>query len=234
VSGEARLRASDGALERTLSPPDGRSHRLVDEVVQRIRTEIVRGRLDPGRHLVETRLAEDLGVSRGTVREALAQLASGGLLEFAPGAGHRVRYFSQRDIVQIGEIFAVLEGRATMHADLPLPKGTERELRATAEMMRQLDIPDESERLMELDREFHERIMRGQPQTKLYDAWRSQESLLWLMAVPLLQRRHSSGEEQAQRHLSLIDAAMSGDHQNLVRALEDHYHQHDADLGSGA
>jgi DNA-binding GntR family transcriptional regulator len=174
---------------------------------------------------VETRLAEDLSVSRGTIREALARLASTGLVEFAAGSGHRVRYFSDNDVVEIGEVFAALEGRAAMHTKLPLPEDVERALREIAERMRALRLPEEVEELMALDREFHGTLMSQQPQGKLLEAWRGQESLLAVMMVPIARRGVGSGADQAARHLLLLEAAMTGQCDALVAALEQHYYQ---------
>ncbi|MFD2420061.1 GntR family transcriptional regulator [Amycolatopsis pigmentata] len=196
--------------------------------MRHLRREITRGTLDPGLHLVEKRLAEDFSVSRGTIREALARLASTGLVEFVAGAGHRIRYFSDRDVFEIGEVFAALEGRAASHARLPLPDSVAHELRETAERMHDLRVPEDLDELMDLDRAFHSTLMVQQPRTKLFDAWKSQEPLLALMVVPLARRQATTGEDHAARHLLLLDAAMSGDSAKLITALEDHYHQRDS------
>ncbi|MFD2420071.1 GntR family transcriptional regulator [Amycolatopsis pigmentata] len=218
---------AEPTLERTLAPPTARRDTLVDQVVRRLRREITRGTLDPGRHLVETRLAEDFSVSRGTIREALTRLASTGLVEFVAGSGHRVRYFSDGDVVEIGEVFAALEGRAALHTQLPLEASIARELRDIAERMRGLRVPDDLDELLELDRSFHATLMGHQPRSKLFDAWKSQEPLLSLMVIPLLRRGHSASQDHAARHLLLLDAAMSGEASKLIEALEDHYHQHE-------
>ena len=216
---------AETTLARTLEPRTAPRTTLVDQVVQRIRREIILGTLDPGRHLVETRLAEDLSVSRGTVREALGRLASSGLVEFSPGSGNRVRYFSDNDIIEIGEVFAALEARAAQHATLPLSEGVEKELRGIAERMRDLRLPDDVEDMRRLDREFHGLLMNQQPRAKLFEAWQSLEPLLALMEVPIVRRGTGSGDHQATRHLLLVDAAMTGDREVLIKAIEQHYYQ---------
>ena len=212
-------------LARTLAPRTAQRTTLVDQVEHRIRREIILGTLDPGRHLVETRLAEDLSVSRGTIREALTRLASTGLVEFSPGSGNRVRYFSDSDIAEIGEVFAALEGRAARHAALPPSKSVEKELRAIAERMRELRLPDDVDELMRLDREFPGPLMSQQPRAKRFEAWQSLESLLAIQMVPIIRRGVGTGDKQATRHLLLLDAAMTGDSDVLIKALEEHYYQ---------
>lgn len=212
-------------LARTLAPRVAERTTLVDQVAHRIRREIILGTLDPGRHLVEKRLAEDLSVSRGTVREALTRLASTGLVEFSPGSGNRVRYFSDGDIAEIGEVFAALEGRAALHAVLPPPESAEKELRGIAERMRGLRLPEDVDDLMRLDREFHGTLMNQQPKAKLVEAWQSLESLLAVMMVPIMRRGVGTADSQADRHLLLVDAAMTGERELLIKALEQHYYQ---------
>jgi GntR family transcriptional regulator, rspAB operon transcriptional repressor len=212
-------------LARTLSPRVAERTTLVDQVAHRIRREIILGTLDPGRHLVEKRLAEDLSVSRGTVREALTRLASTGLVEFSAGSGHRVRYFSDDDIAEIGEVFAALEGRAALHAALPLPETVEKELRGIAERMRGLRLPEDVDEQMRLDREFHGMLMSQQPKAKLVEAWQTLESLIAVMMVPIMRRGLGSADNQADRHLLLVDAAMTGEREMLIKALEQHYYQ---------
>jgi len=212
-------------LARTLAPRGSERTTLVDQVEHLIRREIILGTLDPGRHLVETRLAEDLSVSRGTVREALTRLASTGLVEFTPGSGSRVRYFSDSDIAEIGEVFAALEGRAALHAALPLPKSAEIELRAIAERMRGLRLPEDVDDLMRLDRDFHGTLMSQQPKGKLFEAWQSLESLLAVQMVPIMRRGVGTAGNQADRHLLLLDAAITGERELLIKALEEHYYQ---------
>lgn len=212
-------------LARTLAPRVPERTTLVDQVAHRIRREIILGTLDPGRHLVEKRLAEDLSVSRGTVREALTRLASTGLVESSPGSGHRVRYFSDDDIAEIGEVFAALEGRAALHTALPLPETAEKELRGIAESMRGLRLPEDVDDLMRLDREFHGTLMSQQPKAKLVEAWQSLESLIAVMMVPIMRRGLGSADNQATRHLLLVDAAMTGERDVLIKALEQHYYQ---------
>lgn len=212
-------------LARTLSPRVAERPTLVDQVAHRIRREIILGTLDPGRHLVEKRLAEDLSVSRGTVREALTRLASTGLVESSAGSGHRVRYFSDDDIAEIGEVFAALEGRAALHTTLPLPETVEKELRGIAERMRGLRLPDDVDELMRLDREFHGMLMSQQPKSKLVEAWQTLESLIAVMMVPIMRRGLGSADNQADRHLWVVDAAMTGQREMLIKALEQHYYQ---------
>ena len=89
---------------------------LVDDVVKAIQEQIAVGHLPVGTWLRQERLAQELGVSRMPVREALRQLQAVGTLEFIPNRGARVRLPSTRDIVEVYEIRGLLEGHAAAAA----------------------------------------------------------------------------------------------------------------------
>jgi GntR family transcriptional regulator of vanillate catabolism len=77
-----------------------------------LRQRIFDGRLAGGTRLLEVSLAEDLGISRTPVREAMSRLAEEGLLDRARGGGFVVRSFRFRDVVDAIELRGVLEGTA--------------------------------------------------------------------------------------------------------------------------
>ena len=77
-----------------------------------LREKILAGELRPGSRLLEVYLAEDLGISRTPVRDALSRLAEEGLLERGSRGGFIVRSFTVADALDAIEIRGVLEGTA--------------------------------------------------------------------------------------------------------------------------
>ena len=77
-----------------------------------LREKILAGELEPGSRLLEVYLAEDLGISRTPVRDALSRLAEEGLLERGNRGGFIVRSFTVADALDAIEIRGVLEGTA--------------------------------------------------------------------------------------------------------------------------
>jgi len=75
-----------------------------------IRQAMREGRLVPGQRLVEPDLIATLGVSRGTVREALTRLQGEGLIEFERHRGARVRILTRAKVLELNQIRAVVEG----------------------------------------------------------------------------------------------------------------------------
>src|SRR5438270_9876747 len=82
---------------------------LWEQVVEALRTAIVRGDLAAGTRLVEVELAEKLGVSTGTVRDALRQLEYEGLVENRPRGRKVAVGMSERDVHEIYELRTHLE-----------------------------------------------------------------------------------------------------------------------------
>jgi DNA-binding GntR family transcriptional regulator len=100
----------------------GETHRTLREIVaDELLAMIMRGDLKPGDRLLEDRLAEQLGVSRNPVREAIRALESTGLVEVQPRKGAQVSTFDRDDIRELLELRSVLEAfaaqKAAKHAD---------------------------------------------------------------------------------------------------------------------
>ncbi|MEO8544139.1 MAG: GntR family transcriptional regulator [Betaproteobacteria bacterium] len=85
---------------------------LHEEVTNRIRDLIVESTLVPGERIQEMELAEQLGVSRTPIREALKVLTSEGLVELLPLRGAIVKIFSDKDARDMLDVIALLEAFA--------------------------------------------------------------------------------------------------------------------------
>jgi DNA-binding GntR family transcriptional regulator len=81
-----------------------------DAAERTLRAAIARGELSPGHRLVEAELAEQIGVNRSSVRQALDALIAEGLVERIPNRGARVRVFTTDEAVAITECRMALEG----------------------------------------------------------------------------------------------------------------------------
>ncbi len=95
-----------------------------------IEDEILSFKIKPGERLDETRLAERYGTSRTPVREALRQLSANGLVEIIPHKGAAVIKLGVRDLFELFEVLAELEGacaklaaKTRLRADLEAIRG---------------------------------------------------------------------------------------------------------------
>jgi DNA-binding GntR family transcriptional regulator len=82
---------------------------LASQATEVIREQILAGRWAEGERLVETTLARELGVSRGPIREAFAQLAAEGLVASGPRVGATVTRLDPRDVGDIYDLRVALE-----------------------------------------------------------------------------------------------------------------------------
>jgi len=98
-----------------LQPTEGRA-RTVDFLVNALQERISDGEFGVGSWIRQERLAEEFGVSRMPIREALHRLQALGVVEIVANRGARVKMPSMRDIAEAFEVRGVLEGHAAFRA----------------------------------------------------------------------------------------------------------------------
>ena len=141
---------------------------LRDVVFENLRGAIVEGRLKPGERLMEVQLAEQLGVSRTPVREAIRKLELEGLVVMLPRKGAYVANMSLKDLIDVLEIRASLEGLA---ASLAAERITDEDIKKLESIVEEFkDGINESnvEALLRKDVEFHECIFKSTNNKKLH------------------------------------------------------------------
>ena len=104
------------AVTRLLPPNEALVRNASMAATELIRNAIVEGRLEPGRRLKEEELARELGISRTPVREALLMLQAEDLVVATPNRGATVRVHDAKDLQDLYELRALLEGNATRRA----------------------------------------------------------------------------------------------------------------------
>src|SRR5207237_3014802 len=108
--------ASEPALSRR---PTLENLTLWQRVYDHLREQILSGKLEPGAELAEVALSEQLGVSRGPIREAIGRLAAEGLVTVRPRRGAVVRSLSKDEFL---ELYQVREALEMMAVRLAVPK----------------------------------------------------------------------------------------------------------------
>jgi DNA-binding GntR family transcriptional regulator len=126
---------------------------VVDQAYAAIRERIVRGSLERGTRIHQEDLAEELGISRTPVREALRRLAAEGLVEMRTNRGARVADIELRDMRPAYEARLVIEPGAARLAGALRPPAPLTRMRAALSAQRRA-IPD-VRRSFDANREFH-------------------------------------------------------------------------------
>lgn len=132
---------------------------LSQKVYRVLKTEIIKGSLKPGTKLLEGKIAEQTGVSRTPVREALKELAAEGFVKMNPNQAVVVSNASVEDIQEVLQIRGVLEGLA---ARLAIKMISEEEIKELEKYQKQMEYYTKKDDILafsEMDAEFHELIL---------------------------------------------------------------------------
>ncbi len=211
ITGSAFLTGAAGALpSRTVA------------VLEAIKHAILSGELKPGQPLVETDLAEVLGVSKTPVREALKTLAGAGLVTMNPYKGAAVRLVDDEQARHVYDARLLLEPEALGRA---VAAGTGWQA-AHAALDRAENARDQAERSL-ANRDFHRALYAGCGNPlliRMLDDLRDQTALVavasWRLDPPgtsVPSWQHEAGEHQA-----ILRAAEDGDASRAVSLLRAH------------
>ncbi|MGO4151727.1 GntR family transcriptional regulator [Cupriavidus sp. YAF13] len=201
------------------SPETSRTRAL--SVADTLRNRIFDGEIPPGSHLMEVTLAQELGVSRTPVRDALARLADEGLLVYQPNRGFLVRRFQPKDIKDAFTVRATLEGlgcrligeRGLMHAEQERLGGL---LAAQRRVLHEEEWNDQQALLWQnMNLDFHYALLELADNSWLTDAVRRARQLPIIFdskshphdhdALMLLYQRDHSRQALAE-HYRIVDA----------------------------
>ena len=180
---------------------------LREQVKDVLLQRIVRGELQPGERLVETRIAQELGTSQAPVREALRDLELLRLVESEPFRGSRVRVFDEAELVEIYPVRAVLEELAAREAAGRLA-GDVSALEAEVEAMRTAAKRGDLHALVQHDFAFHRRIVEAAGNAVLLQSWKGLgvEGRITLT----IYGTQVGPDEAAELHVPILEAVRSG------------------------
>jgi DNA-binding GntR family transcriptional regulator len=135
-----------------------------------LQERILRGELGPGEPLVETRIAHELGMSQGPVREALRELELMRLVESEPFKTARVRAVTDEDLLQVFPVRAVLEELAAREAARRPDRDVSAIERALDEMQAACTAGDTRTQLA-ADLAFHRALVEASGNRALLQSW---------------------------------------------------------------
>ena len=180
---------------------------LHDEVVTRIRDMIIEGELAPGARVHEGQLGLALGVSRTPLREALKFLASEGLIELVATRGAVVKKFSAKDVRDMLDLLAVLEGFAGRLACREASDADIAEVRRLHDRMADRYAVRDRLEYFKLNQQIHSSILRLSGNTALEASHASIQSRL--------KRIRYIGNQEPHKWRDAMD-----EHEAMIRYLE--------------
>lgn len=209
-------------MNRRLLPIKLDSYQPLREVVcETLREAISTGVLKPGERLMEIQLAEELGVSRTPVREAIRKLELEGFVVMVPRRGTYVADFSIRDINEVFEVRSALE---ILAAGLAAERITEDELeqmeRLLVQMGEQIEHGD-IDTIVDIDSQFHDILYRASRNDRLVGIINNlREQLTRLRAVSM--QHPGRLKIMIEEHSRLVEAIAQRDSQLAQKLASDH------------
>jgi DNA-binding GntR family transcriptional regulator len=219
--GESPPEQTDGAPAATRSRRRKKSSPRREQVVDHLREAITVGRLADGERLIEERIARELEISRGPVREALRQLEHEGLVVSYPYRGAVVLGVSEEEIQEVLiPIRLTLERFSFSKALEQMDEADFAELAKEVWVMADAGRAGELLRLVEADIRFHEYVLSrsGQPHTT--QVWRSIAPRI--RAYFFRYGMVADLERIAVEHGQLLEAVQSRDRERVLAAVERH------------
>lgn len=140
---------------------------LRELVFESLREAIINGTLRPGERLMEVQLAEDMGVSRTPVREAIRKLELEGFAVMVPRKGAYVAGISVKDISEVFEIRAALEGLAAGLAAERIAADELEELERHLVKVNEYTEANDLKSLVETDTSFHDILYKASRNERL-------------------------------------------------------------------
>ncbi len=130
------------------------------KIYDHLREQVLNGEIEPHQHLIEARIARDIGTSRTPVREALHSLELEGLIESKPRVGYVVKSISEQEVEEICEIRMAIEALATRWAMEKAHKNLVEELKKNISISDEKASRGDVKTFVDLDARFHEIIAR--------------------------------------------------------------------------
>lgn len=195
---------------------------LADQAYQGLLAAIAEGRLKPGERVRETALAEELGISRTPIREALQRLARDGLVQLDARSGARVAELSLAAIQELYDLREILEGSTARLAALG----------ATANDLQRLDAILEKEAahlgdppaLAKLNKLYHRTLCEAANNRYLTSAVATFSTTLLLLGPTTLAAHHRA-DESHREHRLIVEAIVKGDADGAEALMRGHIHR---------
>lgn len=194
---------------------------LYQEVAERLRQRIFAHELPPGTWIDEQKLAEQYGISRTPLREALKVLASEGLVELKPRRGCYVTEISRQDLDDIFPLMAMLEGRCALEAVKRAKAADQMALKAIHEKLEAAARDGRIDAFFEANQEFHKKIQALSGNRWLLSVIQD------LRKVLKLSRMHSLSlegrlQQSLDEHRAILAAMLAGDAVKAEKLMHDH------------
>jgi DNA-binding GntR family transcriptional regulator len=186
-------------------------------VTTALRDLIFSGEFKSGDRVVEAALAERFGVSRGPVRDAIANLERAGLIKSVPRRGSFITSLTERDIEELYSLRLTLEVFAVERAVERVQPSHVAAMEDTISDLAERAEGTASTR--DLDMRFHQLIVQMADHRLLYEAWESvADQTMFFMG----ERIHPARDQTVEEHRSILASITNGNAEAAVRSIRMH------------
>lgn len=195
---------------------------LRDEVFNTLREKILKGVYKPGERLMEIHLADQLGVSRTPIREAIRMLELEGLVKMVPRKGAQVAKISKEDLQDVLEVRKALD---TLSVKLACERITEDEIKllnnAEREFEKALASKDVRE-IAEADVAFYDVIHSATKNGRLKSMISNLAERIYRYRFEYIKQQSDGGKTLMLEHREIMRCIESRDVESAVKATEIH------------
>jgi len=194
---------------------------LYEQVAERLRNRIFSQELAPGTWIDEKALADDYGISRTPMREALKVLASEGLVQLKPRRGCYVTELTEQDLNDIFPVVALLEGRAAYEAALKASDVDLARLDAIHRRMKQLAGQADLNAFFKANLDFHLALQRIANNRWLMTAIDDLNKIMRLIRRDSM-RLETRAPDSIAEHEAVLEAIRKRNPNDASRRMHDH------------
>lgn len=196
---------------------------LREHILKQLRSVILRGTYKPGDRLVESTIADQLGVSRAPVREALCALEQEGIIVQIPRRGYFVADFDEKDLEEVYSLRLLLEKEALRPATHRATDEDFEQMQRVVDALAKAAADKTSPgAIVDLDLAFHEHICRLADHGRLLSAWNSLRMQTQILVGVTSRTHYDNPDEPRERHQVILDAMRAKDVLQAQKVLAEH------------
>jgi len=199
------------------------------KIYDHLREQLLNGEIPPGQHLVEAKIAKEIGTSRTPIREALHSLELEGLIESIPRVGYVVKPIAEEEVEEICEIRVAVEGVGARWAMEKAPQKLIEDLRKNISISEEKAAQGDAKVFVELDAQFHEIIARLSGSRRLQELGQTLRRHMLRYRIQSIYLTENV-LRAIHGHKGILEAIERGNGEEVTRAIKYHLEQSKKDI----
>jgi DNA-binding GntR family transcriptional regulator len=205
------------------------SKSIRQKIYDHLREQLLNGEIPPRQHLVEAKIAREIGTSRTPIREALHSLELEGLIESIPRVGYVVKAINEDEVEEICEIRAAIEGVGARWAMEKALQKLIDDLKKNILISEEKVDQGDPKAFVELDAQFHEIIARLSGSRRLQELGQTLRRHMLRYRIQSIYLTENV-LRAIQGHKGILEAIEKGNLEEVNRAIKCHLEQSKKDI----